>query len=113
MKKLTLKDLITINKEICNKTNEPFGILNKDNILSSLSIQYNNYYNSENLMLCSLLKSLVLSHGFQQGNKRTAFIAIIILKTPKCEPELLSEVILNIANGSLRDIEIICGYLYN
>lgn len=112
MGRLELTDLINLNKAICLKTREPFGILNKSALLSALSIQDNNYYSSRHLMICALLRSLVLSHGFIQGNKRVAFLSIVLLDFPKCSTDELADVILHIADGSIRDVEQINKLIY-
>lgn len=112
MIKLSLNDLITLNKTICNKTGEPFNLINRDALLSALSIQDNDYYDDENLMLSALLRSLVLSHGFEQGNKRTAFLALALMKLPYCTPEKFTYVILDIAKGNLKDINEIKNLIY-
>ena len=112
MEKLTLGDLVSLNKAICEKTGEPFHILNEDSLLSALSIQDNNYYDNDDMMLCALLRSLIICHGFEQGNKRTAFLAIALLKLPLCSSEKFAEVILKIADSRIKTIEDIYDLLY-
>ncbi len=76
IKAITIDDVLIINS-LCLFTGEPHQILNKAAIESALGNQYQPYSRRE-LAYASVYKSLVLNHGFMNGNKRTAVIALYI-----------------------------------
>ena len=71
-KLISVNDIKLINS-ICLFMDEPFQILDINRIESALSNQYQPYPNLE-LAFASTYKSLVINHGFMNGNKRTAVI---------------------------------------
>ena len=73
---IILEDIKLINS-LCLFENEPFGVLDENRLLSALGNQYQPYPNSE-LAFASVYKSLVINHGFMNGNKRTAVISLYI-----------------------------------
>ena len=73
---LTLDNILLIN-ELSLLEDEPFGVIDKERILSALSNQYQPYTSYEKAF-ASVYKSLILNHGFLNGNKRTAVIALYI-----------------------------------
>lgn len=77
MLEITLDDVILINKE-CLRPGEPFKVLDTARIESALGNQYQPY-ELEEQAAASVYKSLVLNHGFANGNKRTAVLALLLL----------------------------------
>ena len=75
-KEITYEDILTINK-LCLLDGEPFGVLDEGRILSAQGNQYQPYPNDEQ-SFASLYKSLVINHGFLNGNKRTGVIALYV-----------------------------------
>ena len=75
-KELTYKDITTINS-FCLLENEPFQVLDNNRIESALGNQFQPYPRKE-LAIASMYKSLVINHGFLNGNKRTAVIALYV-----------------------------------
>ena len=73
---LTYEDILLINKLSLLK-NEPFGVVDKNKILSALGNQYQPYPSKEEAF-ASVFKSLVINHGFLNGNKRTGVISLYI-----------------------------------
>lgn len=73
---ILLEDIKLINS-LCLFENEPFGVLDENRLLSALGNQYQPYPNYE-LAFASVYKSLVINHGFMNGNKRTAVISLYL-----------------------------------
>lgn len=69
-------DVLIINS-LCLFKGEPHQITNRDSIESAIGNQYQPYSRRE-LAYASVYKSLILNHGFMNGNKRTAVIALYI-----------------------------------
>lgn len=68
---------VSIINSLCLFEGEPHQIINKAAIESALGNQYQPYSRRE-LAYASVYKSLVLNHGFMNGNKRTAVITLYI-----------------------------------
>lgn len=102
--------VIGTNEEICSDENKSSIIINKNNILSALSVQQ--WYDDDELRASALLRSLTIGHGFQDGNKRTASIVAHFVAPFKCSDETAEQCILDIATGKLKDVEEIALILY-
>lgn len=76
IKEITYNDVLLINS-LCLFDNEPFRVVDKNKILSALGNQYQPYPNDES-SFSSIYKSLVINHGFINGNKRTAVIVLYL-----------------------------------
>lgn len=70
-------DDVSIINSLCLFKGEPHQIVSKAAIESALGNQYQPYSRRE-LAYASVYKSLVLNHGFMNGNKRTAVITLYI-----------------------------------
>lgn len=107
---ITLDDLISINKAICEDNNQQSVVINESNLLSALSVQgwYENKYEKS----AALIRSITIGHGFQDGNKRTAACLGMIIADYECYEETLIGCILDIAKGQLKDVEAISKLLY-
>ena len=115
MNKINLEFLKAANRYACEQTGEPVNIISMNNLLQAIGIQDNNYYDNDDQIACAVLRSLIIGHGFEQGNKRTAFAAIKYMNPPTCPDTLLQDVILSIASpgGSKISVEYLETLLYN
>lgn len=107
---ITFDDLKGINQFICEDNNQQSIIINENNLLSALSIQQ--WYEDDRLCAAALIRSITIGHGFQDGNKRTAAVAGMMLKQFDCSEEDMISCILDIAKGQLREVEDIANILY-
>lgn len=107
---ITLDMLIRINEVICRYSNQESVVINKSNLLSALSVQY--WYEDRCELASALIRSLVVGHGFQDGNKRTAACIGMYVQDFECSDTESFECILNIAKGNLKDVKEIASILY-
>ena len=107
---ITLQDLIDINSSICEDCNQQSIIINRNNLLSALSIQQ--WYDNDALLAAALARSLTIGHGFADGNKRTAAVIAMLVKDFECSEDEMIECILDIAKGNLREVNDIAHILY-
>ena len=70
-------DDVSIINSLCLFKGEPHQIMNKVAIESAIGNQYQPYSRPE-LAYVSVYKSLIINHGFMNGNKRTAVIVLYI-----------------------------------
>jgi death-on-curing protein len=81
---LTVEDVISLNQLIvaASEPPEPHSVLNRGGLESAISRARNHFeYDAEEDALClavTLCIGLLRNHAFQQGNKRTAFEAMVI-----------------------------------
>lgn len=99
---LTFDDLLRINKEICEEYDQTSVIINKDNLLSALSVQYFDYEDQEHKAV-KLFRNIIVAHGFQDANKRTACVALGLFCPPFCDDMTIAKQALKIANGGYKD----------
>ena len=93
--------LCDLNFYICKISGEPFQIINKNNLLSALSV-YDSYFNSDEEILAALFRSLIIGHGFLNGNKRTAAICLHINNVYlKCSQKEFIKITYEVAEGKL------------
>lgn len=76
LKLISISDILKIN-ELCLLNGEPFVVVDKNRIYSALGNQVQPYPSKEQAF-ASMYKSLVINHGFLNGNKRTGVIALYI-----------------------------------
>ena len=107
---ITLDALVGVNSYICYRDNEPSRVINEDNLLSALSIQQ--WYDDDFMLASALVRSITISHGFQDGNKRTAALVGNIVCPYTCTEDEMIDCILSIAKGEIRDVEEIATILY-
>ena len=108
---ISLKDLIDINSAICMDVGQESVIINKNNLLSALSVQQ--WYDDPELLASALIRSLTIGHGFQDGNKRTAAVVGMMIKDFNCSEDTMIDCILQIATGQLKDATEIASILYS
>lgn len=107
---ITLEHLIGINQSICNKYKQKSIMINENNLLSALSVQQ--WYDSDELLSAALFRSIIIAHGFQDGNKRTAVAISYDIKHFKCSNDEVVQCSLNVATGKLKDVQEIASILY-
>ena len=76
LKLISISDILKIN-ELCLLKAEPFGVVDENRIYSDLGNQIQPYPSKEQAF-ASMYKTLVINHGFLNGNKRTSVIALYI-----------------------------------
>ena len=112
---LNYEQVVAINKEIVTKTREPFSVLNENNIKSALGNQFQPY-ELEEQAIASTFKSLIINHGFANGNKRTAVICLRAFSVElKCNDNSLYELTYSLANegGSKISVNHIANILFD
>jgi death-on-curing protein len=92
------------------------GILNADAIHSAIGRPYSGYYHRIWSKAAALTHSLVTNHGFVDGNKRTALLAVHLLVErsgwtflPGTENDI-DEMLVSVATGNMTVAEIQSWY---
>lgn len=86
---ITFNDVVLVNK-LCLLDGEPHEILDRGRIESALGNQYQPYPSLE-LAFASVYKSLVINHGFANGNKRTGVLALYLASVMLKNPLIISD----------------------
>ena len=107
---IDLDYLIGVNEYVCSLVGEQCVMINENNLLSALGVQY--WYDEPRLLASALIRSLTIGHGFKDGNKRTAAIVGASVLDFTCDEDTMAECVLDIAKGELRDVEEIADILY-
>lgn len=108
---IDLEFVIGVNEAVCDADNQRCIIINETNILSALSVQQ--WYEDDEHLASALLRSLVIGHGFQDGNKRTAATVANYICNFQCNDSTAEDCILQIAKGELKDVDDIASILYD
>ena len=103
--------VLGINEAICEDQGTESVVLSRENLLSALGIQQ--WYQDKELQASALLRSLILNHPFQDGNKRTAYVAAMMVATINRDDNEVERCLLEIARGNLKDVNDIASILYN
>ena len=74
---ITYAELVGVNIAVCSDAGEQSVVINENNLLSALSVQQ--WYEDDRLLASALIRSITIGHGFQDGNKRTAYVVLIKL----------------------------------
>ncbi|WP_132805445.1 type II toxin-antitoxin system death-on-curing family toxin [Tepidamorphus gemmatus] len=76
---LDAEQIIEQNQALVEETGEPFFLRNEGGLHSATvaPINYYHYSNERDLIVlaCVLMRAIAQNHPFEQGNKRTAFVA--------------------------------------
>ena len=107
---ITFEDVCCANRVICEFHGQTSLIINKNNILSALGVQQ--WYTSDCLLAAALIRSLIIAHGFQDGNKRTATSIGSSILPFECSQDDSFDCIIRIAMGQLKDVDEIASILY-
>lgn len=108
---IDLEFVIGVNEAICDSDSKNCIVINENNILSALSVQQ--WYEDDAHLASAILRSLVIGHGFQDGNKRTAATIANYICSFQCDDFTAEECILRIAKGELKDVDEIASILYD
>jgi death-on-curing protein len=109
---VTLRDVLDAHQRALETGGAP-GILSVDALHSAIGRPYSGYYRHIWSKAAALTHSLVTNHGFTDGNKRTALLAVHLLVersgwrfVPGTEDEI-DEMLVAVAKGDMRlaDIE--------
>lgn len=115
MRRIALDDLIGYNEYVCKSNGEECIIINENNLLSALSVQ-DSYFETEEEIISALFRSIIIGHGFQDGNKRTAVIYLFdAVSNPSSiiiSDSEIEEVTLQIAIGRLTNPYEIANILF-
>lgn len=104
--------LVGVNAFLCKKPCIAYEVvLSENSIYSAIgTLQWNS--GNRKIQACTLLRSLILNHGFKDGNKRTAVVACNAIWPCTCSDSVCLQCVVDIACGSLKDISKICSILY-
>lgn len=102
--------VLGVNICICSRDNKPSVVINSSNILSALGVQQ--WYNTAELQAAAVLRSLVIGHGFQDGNKRTAAVVADSISSIKCSDTAAEQCIIDIATGRIKSVEEIAKIIF-
>lgn len=105
MKKFEYNDILAINNIICKEKNQISTVINESNIRSALSVQYS-YYNTDEEIRIALFHHLIIAHGFEDGNKRTAVAVLLYDGEVNINDDELEKITLDIANDSGSKISV-------
>lgn len=105
MKYFTYEDVCAINELVCGDDSKESIIINKNNIESALSVQ-NSYYENEEEIRAALFHHLIIAHGFQDGNKRTAVLTLLYNGPVNVNTEQLEHIAKEIASSGSSNMNI-------
>lgn len=105
MKKFEYDDILAINNIICEEKNQISTVINESNIQSALSVQYS-YYNTDEEIRVALFHHLIIAHGFEDGNKRTAVTVLLYDGEVNITDDELEKITLDIANDGGSKISV-------
>ena len=112
---MSLHDILDAHQRALETGGAP-GILNPDAIQSAIGRPYSGYYRHIWSKAAALTHSLVMNHGFTDGNKRTALLTVHLLVersgwifVPDTENQI-DEMLVAVAKGELTVAEIETWY---
>ena len=111
MRKITMETLIAYNRAICEAEGAVSQIINENNLKSAISVQYS-YFNSDEEIAAALFRSLIVGHGFQDGNKRVGVVCIMDILPPNISDIALGDITMKCAAGELTNVAEIAELLY-
>lgn len=101
-----LKTLVTeINRELTRDQGEPHRLLSHSGLESALGQFYQGWYTEEQ-RIAAVYRSLVLNHAFENGNKRTAFVIAVLLKSPAVTAKELERLTIKLASSGGGKIKV-------
>lgn len=107
---ITYETLLAINEEICKTFNQVSTVINSNNLQSALGVQQ--WHEDKRECACALFRSLIIAHGFQDGNKRTASLALIIICKPTISQRELAKIAIEVAKGTIKDVDVLKELIY-
>ena len=112
MRTLTLDDLLGFNAAVSEEYGQQSVVINENNLQSALSNQ-SSYYETDEQAACAVFRSIIIGHGFQDGNKRTAVLAIHYMLPPTVDVNTVADVAISCAKGELKEVGDIVALLYS
>lgn len=107
-----MEEVIEINKDTVSLTGEPFALTNRALLESAIASPINRFAYGEHDVLTlaiGLLFAIARNHPFQQGNKRTGFMAAIMFleingyRLTVADTEFLGECINSVLRGKMTE----------
>ncbi|UPH72353.1 type II toxin-antitoxin system death-on-curing family toxin [Abyssibius alkaniclasticus] len=86
---------------------------NYDNILGAIGRPFHGYHRKIERKAAALLHGLATSHGFVDGNKRTAWISTTVLiersgyELELLEDDRIDDVVVDVVEGSMNEQELV------
>lgn len=100
---ITYNELLNLNIAVCTNSNQKSVVINENNLKSAIGTQQ--WYDNDQDRASALFRSLIIAHGFQDGNKRTAVLALVSQCEPKISQEDMAVIAIMVATGELKDVE--------
>ena len=107
---VSYKDLLKINEYVCMRSKQNSVVINSGNLQSALSVQQ--WYDDKQERACALFRSLIIAHGFQDGNKRTAVLVLILVCDPNINRAKLTKIAIEVAKGTIKDVDVLKKLIY-
>lgn len=102
MKTFTVNLLIVVNQIVCRMYGQESLVLDKGKLEGALS-PFDFSYDTDEVTYAKVFRNLVVAHGFQDGNKRTACLTIKAVAPLKCSDIELANMALDVAQGKYRN----------
>lgn len=96
---------IEINRELTRDVGERHLLLSPAGLESALGQFYQGWYTEEQ-RAAAVYRSLILNHAFENGNKRTAFVIAILLKSPAVTAKELEVLTIKLASSGGGKIKV-------
>lgn len=107
---ISYKDLLKINERVCTRNQQISVVINPNNLHSALGTQQ--WYDNKQERACALFRSLIIAHGFQDGNKRTALVVLVALCKPAISQRELAQIAIEVAKGNIKDVDVLKELIY-
>lgn len=103
--------IVAINACICGKSYyDTSNVLSSNSIYSAIGAMQ--WYSTASMQASCLFRSLILNHGFKDGNKRTAVVCASFIQPYTCSEDECIECAVQTAQGCLTEVSEICHTLY-
>ena len=110
---MSLNDVLAAHSSALTKGGGRPGISSLNNVRGALGRPYHGYHRRIERKAAALLHGLATSHGFTDGNKRTAWVATTILIEASgyslvTQPdERVDDIVVNIVEGIMSEDELV------
>jgi len=92
------------------------GVSNLDNILGAIGRPYHGYHREIERKAAALQHGLATSHGFVDGNKRSAWISTVILversgyELVLALDDRIDDIVVNVVEGTMSEVELVAWF---
>lgn len=92
------------------------GICNLDSILGAIGRPYHGYHSAMHAKAAALLHGLATSHGFNDANKRTAWLSTEVLiagsgyELTIYQDDRIDDVVVNVVTGGMTQVELMLWF---